>query len=78
MAFQQICAVYGQAQAGERIEVGCIGGMGRTGTVLACFVVLCGLEPRDAIEWVRSNYDIRAIETSEQEQWVVWFASRLK
>lgn len=76
-AHRIIVAAYRRAQAGERVEIGCLGGLGRTGTVLACFAVLCGLDPAPAVEWVRTGYDRRAIETAEQEQWVAWFASRM-
>lgn len=27
---------------------------------------------------VRQNYDIRAVEEPEQEQWVLWFAGEVK
>lgn len=76
-AYQQILAAFERARAGVRVEVGCLGGLGRTGTVLACFVVLCsGLDAAEAVRWVRAHYDSRAIETREQEQWVEWFAAR--
>jgi hypothetical protein len=65
---------YARAKAGERVEVGCAGGLGRTGTVLACMAVLAGVPADDAVAWVRQNYDVRAIETPEQEEWVGWFA----
>lgn len=76
-ALNQIVSTYERVRSGERIEVGCLGGLGRTGTVLACFCVLSGLDAPSAIEWVRTGYDRRAIETAEQEQWVAWFASRV-
>jgi hypothetical protein len=34
-AAEAICQAFGRAKRGERIEIGCIGGLGRTGTVLA-------------------------------------------
>lgn len=76
-AYGQIIDAYHRARSGQLIEVGCLGGLGRTGTVLACFCVLAGLDAPSAIEWVRCGYDRRAIETAEQEQWVAWFASRV-
>lgn len=69
----EIASAFDRARLGERLEVGCLGGLGRTGTVLACFAVLCGLGAESAIDWVRTRYDRRAIETAEQEQWVSWF-----
>ena len=72
----QITNAFDRACAGAMVEVGCLGGLGRTGTVLACFAVLCGLPAGDAVAWVRSDYDPWAIETVDQERWVAWFASR--
>lgn len=74
-AATQIHEAYLRARAGQRVEVGCLGGRGRTGTVLACMAVLAGVEAREAVKWVRTNYDPAAIETPEQENWVLWFAS---
>lgn len=52
------------------MEVGCIGGHGRTGTALASLAVIAGLTPNEAIENVRTLYCEKAIETDRQE-WVV-------
>lgn len=76
IAAQTIKQAYLLATDGEHVEIGCLGGLGRTGTVLACMAVLAGVAPEDAVAWVRANYDARAVETIDQESWVVWFASR--
>jgi hypothetical protein len=76
-AFKTIRSVFDRARAGVRVEVGCLGGLGRTGTVLACFAVICGLVPAEALTWVRKHYDCRAVETPAQEAWVAWFGQRL-
>ena len=68
-----IVDAFRRAQNGERVEIGCIGGLGRTGTVLACMAILACVPVSQAVEWVRTNYDSRAIETSEQAEWVLWF-----
>jgi hypothetical protein len=60
-----------RARAGQRVEIGCLGGHGRTGTALACLAVLCGHPPGEAVKWVRTNYCAQAIETPEQEAFVV-------
>ena len=73
-AAAQIRAAFSRAQAGEGVEIGCVGGLGRTGTVLACMAVLAGVESNDAVTWVREHYRPSAVETPEQESWVVWFA----
>ena len=76
-AAAQIQAAFSRAKRGEGVEIGCVGGLGRTGTVLACMAILAGVEPRDAVAWVRENYRSGAIETTDQEGWVGWFAERL-
>jgi hypothetical protein len=65
---------FARASAGEIVEVGCVGGLGRTGTVLACMAVLAGVPAADAVAWVRSNWDVRAVETAAQKDWTQWFA----
>ena len=67
-------SAFGRARRGELVEVGCLGGLGRTGTVLACMAFLSGVPRHEAVAWVRRSYDSGAVETSEQEEWVGWFA----
>ncbi|HSR27883.1 MAG TPA: protein phosphatase, partial [Actinomycetes bacterium] len=59
-----------RALAGERVEVACRGGVGRTGTALAALAVLDGLHPRQAVAWVRGHYHRRAVETPWQRRWL--------
>ncbi len=59
-----------RALAGERVEVICRGGTGRTGTALAALAVLDGLSPEDALAWVRREYHRRAVETPWQRWWL--------
>lgn len=59
-----------RACAGERVELGCLGGHGRTGTALAILAVLSGLRADGAVAWVRANYCSMAVETPEQEAFV--------
>jgi hypothetical protein len=59
-----------RARAGERVEVACHGGIGRTGTALAALAILDGLTPSEALIWVRSNYHHRAVETPGQRRWL--------
>ena len=73
-AAAQIRAAFERARAGERVEVGCAGGLGRTGTVLACMAILAGVPQDEAVGWVRANHHARAVETPEQEAWVRAFA----
>ncbi len=56
-----------RARSGQRVEIGCYGGHGRTGTALAGLAILCGAAPDEAVSWVRATYCERAVETDEQE-----------
>ena len=71
----QIEAAYARARQGELVEVGCVGGIGRTGTVLACMAVLAGMPASEAVAWVRGSYHSAAVETTAQADWVRWFAA---
>jgi hypothetical protein len=62
--------VLDRARRGERVEIGCLGGHGRTGTALACLAVLAGTPPAEAVGWVREHYCEHAVETPEQEAFV--------
>ena len=70
-----IVEAYGRAKSGERVEVACGGGVGRTGTVIACMAVLAGHPAADAVRWTRENYRRHAVETPGQRRWVAWFAA---
>jgi hypothetical protein len=59
-----------RARSGERVEMGCPGGHGRTGTALACSAILSGHPAGDALNWVRAHYCPAAVETPEQELFV--------
>jgi hypothetical protein len=73
-AAELIGDAYRRALAGERVEVACGGGVGRTGTVIACLAVLAGHPAADAVGWTRRNYRRRAVETPGQRRWIAWFA----
>ncbi|MFF5832206.1 protein-tyrosine phosphatase family protein [Streptomyces bacillaris] len=60
----------------ERVEVACGGGMGRTGTALACLAVLDGVPAGEAVAFVRSGYHPRAVETPWQRRYVRRFTGR--
>ena len=64
-------ALLERARAGQCVEVGCLGGHGRTGTALACLAVLCGHPPDDAVAWVRERYCADAVETEPQRAFVL-------
>lgn len=62
------------ARSGQRVEVACGGGTGRTGTVIACMAILAGHPAEDAVTWTRRHYRPRAVETPGQRRWIMWFA----
>ncbi|NYE69402.1 protein-tyrosine phosphatase family protein [Microlunatus parietis] len=62
--------VLDRARAGERVELGCLGGHGRTGTALAALAVLTGHPAADAVAWTRTTYCPKAIETRAQELFI--------
>ncbi|GAA2626551.1 protein-tyrosine phosphatase family protein [Paractinoplanes durhamensis] len=58
---------------GERVELACHGGRGRTGTALACLAVLDGVPPLEAVAFVRAHYHPSAVETPWQRRFVRLF-----
>lgn len=59
-----------ERSATERVEIVCGGGVGRTGTALAIIGVLDGLEPQEAIEFVKEHYNQDSVETPAQRAFV--------
>jgi len=57
------------AEAGDKIHIGCIGGHGRTGLVLAGIAASCG--EKDAINFVREHYCKKAVESKKQVDFLV-------
>ncbi|GAB3938029.1 hypothetical protein GCM10027614_17320 [Micromonospora vulcania] len=62
-ALDALRAALRRAHEGERVEVACRGGVGRTGTALAALAILDGLPAAQAVPWVRAGYHLRAVET---------------
>ncbi len=61
--------------SGRAVAVHCIAGRGRTGTMIACYLVHRGREPREAISYVRALRP-GSIETAAQEEAVHAYAAR--
>lgn len=62
--------VCNQLQSGKKIHAGCIGGHGRTGMFLSAVVAqMAGM--KDAIQYVRTHYCKKAVETSVQVKFLM-------
>jgi protein-tyrosine phosphatase/nicotinamidase-related amidase len=59
--------------AGERVVVHCVGGLGRSGLVAACVLLDRGATPDQALAMVRATRGPRAVESAEQEAFVRWY-----
>lgn len=70
-ALDAITETLRRARAGERVEVGCRGGVGRTGTALAALAILDGVPRREAVAYVRAGYHPKAVETPWQRGWLL-------
>ncbi len=73
----EIKAAYERARSGQRVEVACVGGHGRTGTVLACMAILAGVPADEAVGWVRAAYCPRAVQEPSQQYWIERFSERV-
>lgn len=74
-AVSAITDLHRRALDSQAVEVACGGGVGRTGTVIACLAVLAGLSPEQAISWTRARYHPRAVETPWQRHWIRAFSA---
>jgi atypical dual specificity phosphatase len=72
---QGVGAIVEALERGQRVAVHCGAGLGRTGTLLAAFLVTEGCEAEEAMERLRALRP-GSIETLEQEQAVRDFALR--
>ncbi|HEU5474985.1 MAG TPA: protein-tyrosine phosphatase family protein [Actinophytocola sp.] len=69
-AIVEIRNLHARARSGTEVEVACGGGIGRTGTVMACLAILSGVPAAEAVTWTRAHYHPRAVETPWQRRWV--------
>ena len=59
-----------ELQCERRVLVFCLGGHGRTGTVLAGLIALLEPDVEDPVNEIRNRYCASAVETREQAEWV--------
>ncbi|MBI3372129.1 MAG: isochorismatase family protein [Betaproteobacteria bacterium] len=64
-----------RVRAGAAVLVHCVGGLGRAGTIAACWLRSRGQGADDAIATVRRARSMRAIETPVQEEMIRKFAA---
>ena len=58
-----------RVRSGQHVAVACMGGLGRTGTVVACLLREAGMHADDAVIYTRMARE-GAIETAEQAEFV--------
>lgn len=61
--------------AGGTIYLHCFAGLGRTGTALACLLMLVGESPETAVAAVRERYRREAVESGGQRRFVEAFGA---
>lgn len=73
--FDALCKAIDEMAKRNATYVGCMGGQGRTGIFLALLVRVCNptWSGQKAIEYVREHYLSHAVETKEQEIYVMDF-----
>ena len=59
---------------GAHIMIHCVGGLGRSGLVAACYLTSQGLEAEEAVQEVRCARSPRAVESATQEAFIRSFA----
>ncbi|MBI2193835.1 MAG: dual specificity protein phosphatase family protein [Planctomycetes bacterium] len=74
---QAVQEIHQTLEGGGKVVVHCGAGMGRTGVILACYLVFTGLSAEDAITEVRIRRP-GSIETEDQERCVWDYEKRLR
>lgn len=71
-----VAFVRNERAAGRAVVAHCMAGIGRTGTMIACYLVAEGLSPTEAITIVREKRP-GSVETREQEAFIAAYANLL-
>lgn len=66
-----------QLGTGRSVMVHCLGGYGRTGTMLVCYLIHCGAKADEALAEMR-RLRPWSVETEEQEEAVFAYEERIK
>jgi protein-tyrosine phosphatase len=69
--------IRGALRSGQNVMVHCMGGLGRSGTIVACALAEGGLSAQEAIAAVRVARGPRAVENRRQEDFVQSFIDSL-
>ncbi|PKO15577.1 protein phosphatase [candidate division BRC1 bacterium HGW-BRC1-1] len=72
-----VAFVDAERSAGRAVVAHCMAGIGRTGTMIACYLVAQGQAASDAIATVREQRP-GSVETREQESFIAAYADHLK
>lgn len=69
-----LCKALWVLRRNSEIYVGCMGGVGRTGLFMALLYRAVGnLDGEEAVTRVRHNYNVHAVETDQQKEYVKTF-----
>lgn len=74
-----LSSIEGIVQSGGGVLVHCRGGIGRAGTIAACYLLYKGLasNPKSAIEAIRAARDPRCVESRRQTDFICSYAKHL-
>jgi len=59
---------------GHSVGIHCREGVGRSGMIAACLLIMSGLAPEEALETVSNARGVIVPQTDEQREWVIGFA----